>query len=74
MSRRAFYKLVSVIFPEEVVRRGGRKFALDNQGKLGLTLFYLGSKMETKFLSLLFGVSPSTISLAVGTMHKFLTL
>jgi hypothetical protein len=37
----------------------GRPSSLDSRGQLGLFLFYIGSKMGTKHLCLIFGITPS---------------
>ncbi len=66
MSRSTFLKIEKIIFPEnpKPQSRGG-KFVLNNKGKLGMTLFYLGSRMELKHLAITFGVCPSTCSIYI---------
>ena len=49
-SRHAFMLLEQCVFSGANVKRVGRPSALDNRGKLGLYLFFIGSKMATKQL------------------------
>ncbi len=50
-SRQAFMLLESVCFPEEsIIRRVGRPSSIDNRGKLGLYLFFVGSRMSVRYL------------------------
>lgn len=70
-SRAAFKDLFTVCFPpEELAVKAGRPSSLDNQGKLGLYLFYLGSRMSVKHLCLIFGVVPSVACKYINEMIK----
>ena len=67
MTRRAFRILHNIIFPTNTgqlstQRQRGRPTLLPTDGMLGLLLFYLGSTMTTKYLCLLFGITPSCCS------------
>lgn len=71
-TRRAFYSLVEVLFPEveeePVGEKRGRPPSLDKYGQTGLVLFYLGPKMQVKHLCSLFGITPSCCSRFVDEM------
>jgi hypothetical protein len=43
---------------------------LDFRGQIGLYLFYVGSRMQLKFLCLLFGIIPSCASAYINKMMK----
>ena len=61
----SFRLLVSSIFTDDErfgPRGKGRPHALDFNGRMGLCLFFLGSRMRLKHLSMLFGVTPATAS------------
>ena len=68
MSRTAFIKLKGIIFPEIDRPRMGRRPLLDENGQLGLLLFYMGSTMRTKHLCLIFGVVPSTANVVINRL------
>ena len=68
----AFNELEAAVFPAGDVPTRGRPSSLDNKGKLGLVLFFLGSRMETKFLCLLFGVVPTTANVTINAMLRLL--
>ena len=68
----AFYRLETAVFPAGDVPTRGRPSSLDNKGKLGLVLFFLGSRMETKFLCLLFGIIPTTANVTINAMLRLL--
>ena len=71
LSRIAFVELEKVLFPSEgaVVRRG-RPEMLNCRGKLGLYLLYATSRMEVKFLCMIFGIVPTTCIKYINEMMK----
>ena len=69
-TKEAFYGLEAAVFPEGQVPSRGRPPMLDNKGRLGLVLLFLGSRMETKFLCLLFGVVPTTANMNINAMLR----
>ena len=72
MSKVCFNNLLRILFPPEDVqllgRKRGRPPSLDNAGKLGLYLFYIGSTMKRKHLCLIFGVIPTTVTNTLSEM------
>jgi hypothetical protein len=61
LTRAAFESLKNCLFEmPTIIPKRGRPCQLDENGKLGLYLFYIGSKMDVKHLCLLFGVTPSS--------------
>jgi len=57
------------------VRRRGRPYLLDTEGRLGITLFYLTSTMGLKHLALIFGVLPQSISGTIKeTLHRIIRI
>lgn len=74
MSKNGFLYLEDVLFGNShrwmMRRRRGRPFGLDEKGLLGLYLFYIGSKMQSKHLCMIFGVTPSACSRIVNMMIK----
>ena len=67
--RESFARLENCLFDEDLgERRAGRPCSLDNCGKLGLYLFYVGSQMKTKHLCLLFGIIPTTADIVIRYM------
>ena len=73
MTREAFYKLESILFIEEAVgRKRGRPPILDNSGRLGLYLFWVGSAMQTKYLCTIFGVVPSSANIIIDNMRSLI--
>jgi hypothetical protein len=75
-SRNSFSALVNILWPLDTRRnignKRGRPSSLDENGQLGLLLFYLGSRMNIKHLCLLFGVVPSTVSSVIKDIIKLL--
>ena len=70
-SRQAFMLLESVCFPEEsIIRRVGRPSSIDNRGKLGLYLFFVGSRMSVKHLYLIFGLVQTSACVFINEMLK----
>jgi hypothetical protein len=61
-SKKAFWKLVQVVFEDEETKKTGRPRLFKNEDKIGLVLMYLGSQMSYKHLSLIFGILPCAIS------------
>ena len=62
LTRDAFNALLhTVIPPDHCIHhpRRGRPWSLPPDGMLGLLLCYLGSQMSTKWLCLIFGITPS---------------
>ena len=73
MTREAFYKLESILFIEEAVgRKRGRPPILDNSGRLGLNLFWVGSAMQTKYLCMIFGVVPSSANIIIDKLRSLI--
>ena len=73
LTRYAFTMLLDVVIPpwhRLHHRRKGRQWSLPPDGQLGLLLFYLGSAMTTKFLCLLFGITPSAFSRILHNMLR----
>jgi hypothetical protein len=52
----------------------GRPKLLSPEDELGLTLLFLNSRAELKYLSLIFGVIPSTVSKTIGKTIKKIIL
>ena len=72
-TREAFYKLDSILFIEEAVgRKRGRPPILDNSGRLGLNLFWVGSAMQTKYLCMIFGVVPSSANIIIDNLRSLI--
>ena len=73
-SRFAFVELERALYPlEDIVASGkkrGRPEALDNKGKLGLYLLFVTSRMEIKFLCLIFGIPPTTCIRYINNVMK----
>ena len=71
-NRKTFGRLFLILFDKTRNQsKHGRKATLDNRAQLGLTLFYLGSRMNLKHLSMLFGATPSCCSRYI---HRVLLL
>jgi hypothetical protein len=71
MTRAAFVLLDRAIFPfESTMPIVGRPSSLDSRGQLGLFLFYIGSKMGTKHLCTIFGITPSCSSRFVNDLLR----
>lgn len=71
MSRVAFIELEKVLFPSEgILVRRGRPEMLNCRGKLGLYLLYATSRMEVKFLCMIFGIVPTTCIKYINEMMK----
>ena len=63
--------LESTCFPAEShTRRVGRPSSIDNRGKLGLYLFFVGSRMSVKHLCLIFGIVPTSACVYINEMIK----
>lgn len=74
-TRYAFNELLQVLFEEEqlelrIKRKRGRPSMILPADKLGLFLFYVGSRMQIKYLCLLFGLTPSTVSEIIRDMTQ----
>ena len=73
-SRFAFKELERALYPlEDVIASGkkrGRPEALDNKGKLGLYLLFVTSRMEIKFLCLIFGIPPTTCIRYINNVYS----
>ena len=73
-SRLAFTMLVDDIFPHRhavnLPAKRGRPCLLDEEGKVGLYLYFVNSKMEEKHLALIFGITPSTVSRELSVMRR----
>ncbi len=73
LTRPTFAMLLDYLFDlEDIVRRRrrGRPQLLGPEGFLGLLLFYLGSTMNYKHLSMLFGITRSVCSHVINMMPK----
>lgn len=68
-TRHAFEMLRSLLFDEERVHRG-RTNTLESHARLGMLLLYLGSRMELKYLCMIFGVTPSTASRNISKVMR----
>ena len=73
-SRFAFVELERALYPlEDIVASGkkrGRPVTLNNKGKLGLYLLFVTSRMEIKFLCLIFGIPSTTCIRYINNMMK----
>ena len=70
-SRQAFMLLELVCFPEEsIIRRVGTPSSIYNRGKLGLYLFFVGSRMSVKHLYLIFGLVQTSACVYINEMLK----
>ena len=70
-SRAAFMRLEGDLFPDGHVvgTKRGRPCELDERGQLGLYLLFCNSRMQQKFICLIFGVTPSTCSDVIRDMR-----
>jgi hypothetical protein len=70
MTRQAFDHLESILFDigREATPKRGRPSSLTNADKLGLYLFFVGSRMNLKHLCLIFGIVPTTASKVIDQM------
>jgi hypothetical protein len=64
-TRPVFQHLKSILFPEMDLPKCGRPTEDD---RLGIFLVYLGSSMQTKWISMIFGACPSTVSEVIDKM------
>lgn len=73
-TRVAFERLKIVLFGhrDNDERRIGRPSNLDYNGQLGLYLFFVGSQMRIKHLCLIFGVVPTTATVAIRKLMKLI--
>ena len=69
-SRDALMQLESDLFPIQVGRKRGRPVGLDERGQLGLYLLFCNSRMQIKYICLIFGIVPSTASGIINKMIK----
>ena len=70
LTRTAFMAAEKVLWPSKAPQIRGRPCCLDNRGKLGLYLFYVGSRCCHKHLCLLFGIVPSVCQDIVTSMIR----
>jgi hypothetical protein len=73
LTRKAFDMLHSILkLPDHpsLPKHKGHKWSLTSEGQLGLFLFYIGSRMNYKYLCLIFGVTPNTCSRMLKNMLK----
>ena len=69
LTRICFDNLRIILFPEhEQQRNHGRPLLLDKWSQIGILLLYLNSSMAIKHLCLIFGITPSTVSLYISSM------
>lgn len=71
-NRSTFSILKSVVYPNNhcLFQKGGRPSLLSDEVKLGIFLFYVGSRMQVKYLCLLFGVTPSSCCAILEQVRK----
>lgn len=66
--REAFHKIVEIVAESRAQQRTGRPPLLDVAAQVGILLLFVGSQMEEKFLCLLFGIVPSTVSVYLAKL------
>jgi hypothetical protein len=69
-TRASFMQLETVLVTAYHPPSLGRPSLLDFRGRVGLYLFYVGSRMQIKFLCLLFGIVSSCASEYIQRMQK----
>ena len=72
-TREVFFELVHICFEEHEINpppRKGRKNTLDCFARVGLLLLYLGSRIQVKFLCMIFGAVPSVIDRDIKFMVR----
>ena len=67
---RELVTVVATLDERQRIRRRGRPPLLDIHSQLGLYLFYVGSTMKAKHLSLIFGVLPNTVTTIINRIAK----
>lgn len=65
-TRSAFNQLYYILFPEE--KRLGRPVKITRADRLGMLLFFVGSKMAEKHIAMLFGTSIPNVSKIIHQM------
>ena len=72
-TKSAFLELVGICFTNDEINpppSRGRKPTLNCFARLGLLLLYLGSRVQTKFLCMIFGATPSIIERDIKFMIR----
>lgn len=67
LTRNAFIELEKISFAEKLPKVG-RPASIDDRDQLGLYLLFVGSRMELKYVCMLFGITPSAASRFINSM------